>query len=445
MTKSDTQSTQPRASRRQFLRGSATAAAIAGGYFVNPAAAVASTSPNERLRLAAVGATGRAGANIKACATQDIVAMADIDANLLESGAEPYPGVRKYRDYRDMLDKEADKIDAVLVGTPDHSHAPAAALAMRMKKHVYCEKPLTHTVYEARVLTELARENNLVTQMGNQIHAGDNYRRVVELIRGGAIGKVAEVHVWASAVYTGGKFTTDVPCPKNVDWDLWLGPAQERPYSAKVHPFDWRRFWDYGTGSLGDFGCHFIDLAHWALDLKAPETVSARGPQVEAVSTPAWNIVEYEYPARGEQPPVKLTWYDSGRKPELLKELKNAKGDSFNWGGGQLFVGEEGMLLSDYGRHVLFPEEKYQDFARPEPTIPASIGHHAEWIEAIKNGGTTTCNFDYAGALTEAVLLGTVSFKSGEKLAWDAENLKVTNSAKAQSFLHKEYRKGWEL
>ncbi len=435
-----------RPTRRQFLAQSAVATATIGaGYFVNPTRAAGSQSPNERLNLAAVGTTGRAGANIQGCASQNIIAIADVDSALLDKGSAPYPAARKYRDYRVMLEKEVSKIDAVLVGTPDHSHAPAAAMALRLGKHVYCEKPLTHTVREARTLAELAKKNRLVTQMGTQIHAGDNYRRVVELVESNAIGPVREVHVWASAVYTGGKFTTGTPCPPNLDWDLFLGPAPKRPYSDGVHPFNWRRFWDYGTGSLGDFGCHYMDLVHWALKLRNPITVKADGPEVDSVSTPAWNIVEYEYPARGDLAPVKLTWYDSGKQPPLLATLKNKQGEPFDWKAGQLFVGEKGMILSDYGRNVLLPEDKFADYQRPEPYIPKSIGHHEEWLNAIKTGGTTTCNFDYSGALTESVLLGTVAYRAGERIEWDSANLKVTNSEKAQELIHKEYLKGWTL
>jgi predicted dehydrogenase len=407
------------------------------------------------LNIAAIGATGRAGANIQGCASQNIVAIADIDANLLEKGAASYPQARKYRDYRIMLEKESPKIDAVLIGTPDHSHAPATAMALRLGKHAYCEKPLTHTVQEARTIAELAQKNKLVTQMGNQIHAGDNYRRVVELVAAGAIGPIREVHVWAGAVYTGGHFTTDKPCPANLDWDLFLGPAPERPYSAGVHPFNWRKFWDYGTGTLGDFGCHYMDLAHWALKLTHPTTIHATGPDFDPVTTPAWCICTYEYPAREEMPPAKLVWYDSGKRPPLLEswkaEAKPANGEkkkdprSYDWNGGQLFVGEKGMILSDYSRHFLLPEENFTDFKPPEPSIPKSIGHHEEWLNAIKTGGKTTCNFAYAGALTEAVLLGTVSFRAGERIEWDAEQLKVKNSEKAQQYVHKEYRKGWVL
>lgn len=433
-------------SRRTFLSASAAAgASLALGAFVNVAAAKESKSPNEKLNLAGIGVTGRAGANLSELAHENVVCMADVDENLLAKAAVKFSETRKYRDYRVMLEKEADKIDGVMVGTPDHSHAPAAAMALRLGKHVYCEKPLTHTVVEARTLANLAKKKKLVTQMGTQIHAGDNYRRVVELVRGGAIGPVTEVHVWASAVYTGGVFTTGTPTPAGLDWDLWLGPAPSRPYSEGVHPFWWRKFWDFGTGSLGDFGCHYMDLVHWALDLRGPTSVEAEGPPVEAVSTPAWCIARYQYPARGAQPPVKLTWYDSGKKPEILSTLQHSSGKTQKWGAGQLFIGSKGMILSNYSDHLLLPEEKFTDFKRPEPTIPKSIGHHREWTTAIRDGGPTTCNFDYSGALTEAVILGTVAYRAGKRIEWDSANLKIKNAPEAESLLHKEYRKGWTL
>jgi predicted dehydrogenase len=434
--------------RRQFLSSTAAAAsALTLGAYANPAPAQESKSPSQRLRIAAVGTTGRAGGNLTDLSSQDIVALADVDANLLDKGAERFPAARKYRDFRVMLEKDADHIDAVLVSPPDHTHAPAAAMAMRLGKHCYCEKPLTHTVYEARTLANLAKEKKLVTQMGTQIHAGDNYRRVVELIQSGAIGAIQEVHVWVTAQYTGARFTTGTPAPAWLDWDLWLGPAPERPYSEGVHPFAWRKFWDYGTGALGDFGCHYMDLVHWALDLRAPTAVEASGPPYDPVSCPEWCIVHYEYPARGKLPAVKLHWYDSGKQPELASKLKigdKPLGDVFK--SAQLFIGSEGMLVSDYNRRVLLPEDKFAGFKPPEPTIPNSIGHHREWVEAIQSGGgKTTCNFDYSGALTEAVLLGTVAYRGGQRIEWDAANLKVTNSPSAQQFVHKEYRKGWTL
>jgi len=436
-----------RLSRRRFLSSSAAAAgALSLGAYVNPAPAQESRSPNERLQIAGVGTTGRAGADLGEVSSQDIVALADVDDTLMAKGSARYPNARKYRDFRVMLDREAEKLDAVVVGTADHTHAPAAALALRLGKHVYCEKPLTHTVFESRTLANLAKEKKLVTQMGNQIHAGDNYRRVVELIQSGAIGKVQEVHVWVKAEYFGAKFTTGTQAPAGLDWDLWLGPAPERPYSEGVHPFNWRKFWDYGTGALGDFGCHYMDLAHWALKLRAPAVIEAEGPPVDPVSCPEWCIAKYLYGAREDLPPVKLTWYDSGKQPEIAKRLTvqgKPMGESFR--SAQLFIGSDGMLISDYNRRFLLPEDKYAGFIPPPETIPKSIGHHIEWLNAIKTGGATTCNFDYAGALTEAVLLGTVAYKSGERLEWDADNLKVKNSEKAQQLIHKEYRKGWVL
>ena len=432
--------------RREFLgRSAAFGGVLAAGWHVNPSSVAESTSSNEKLNIAAVGTMNRAGANISGTSSENIVALCDVDENLLGTAAMKHPAARKYRDFRVMLEKEADKIDAVLVGTPDHCHASAAAMAMRLGKHVYCEKPLTHTVYEARTLAELAKSNNLITQMGTQIHAGDNYRRVVELIQTGAIGKVSEVHVWVGVNYGGSRFTTNTPAPKHLDWDLWLGPAPQRPYSKGVHPGRWRRFWDYGTGGLGDFGCHYMDLVHWALKLRHPTTVEAEGPELHPDATPAWLIVKYQHPSRGELPPVKLTWYDGGRRPDLLSRLRGKDGKPINWGSGQLFVGEAGILLSNYSQHVLLPTDKFADIDRPEPFIPKSIGHHQEWIQAIKNGGATTCNFDYSGALTEAVLLGNVSYRSGKSIEWDAKNLKVTNAPEAQQFVHKEYRKGWTL
>jgi len=344
-----------------------------------------------------------------------------------------------------MLETESEKIDAVVVGTPDHTHAPAAAMALRMGKHVYCEKPMTHTVQEARTLSTLAKKGQLVTQLGTQIHAGDNYRRVVELVRSGIIGDIREVHVWAAARYSGGQFTTRTPAPAHLNWDLWLGPAPPRPYSQNVHPHKWRGFWDYGTGALGDFGCHYMDLAHWALDLRHPRRIRAEGPPVNPISTPEWLIVTYDYPARGERPPVKLTWYDSGRRPKQLDAIKTGDGRPTRFASGQLFVGEEGMILSDYNRHLLLPEKKFAGVQRPSNSIPKSVGHHAEWVQAIKTGGTTTCNFDYSGALTEAVLLGAVAYRSGETLEWSGENLQITNSEAAQALIHREYRKGWNL
>lgn len=439
--------------RRELLKSGISAGLMATGFHTFPVQATHALAPNERLNIAAIGARGRAGANIAAVSSQNIIAVADVDANLLGKGCEQYPDARQYRDFRVMLEKEADNIDAVLVGTPDHTHAPAAAMAMRMKKHVYCEKPLTHTVYEARRLAELARENQLVTQMGTQIHAGDNYRRVVELVQSGAIGNIRNVHVWMGVDYSGRTFVTGMPLPKKLDWDLWLGPTAERPYCESevegkrepVHPFNWRYFWDFGAGGLGDFGCHYLDLVHWALKLRSPTRIAATGPPPDAEAAATDLVVEYQYPARKDLPAVTVTWYDGSKRPELLSTLTDGEGKPLDWRGGQLFVGEEGMIVSDYSQYLLLPHEKFADFAAPEPWIPKSIGHHNEWIKAIKSGGVTTCNFDYGGRLTESVLLGVVAYRSGVPIEWDGEACKITNSPQAQSLLHTEYRKGWTI
>jgi predicted dehydrogenase len=442
--------------RRSFLRQT-TAAAAAGGYFVSHAAAQDSTSPNERLNIAAVGTTGRAGANIAGVSSQNIVALADVDSALLEKGSARYPSARKYADFRVMLEKEVDKIDALVVATPDHTHAPAAAMGLRLNKPVYCEKPLTHTLFEARTLADLAKENKLITQMGNQIHSSENYRQVVELVQSGVIGAVAESHVWAAAVYKDAKFK-NAPKPANLNWDLWLGPAAERPYSEGVHPFKWRSFWDYGAGTLGDFGCHYLDLAHWALDLTAPTHVRAKGPKADLVSAPDWLIVDYKYPARGDKPAVDLTWYDSGKRPEkqlakLEPILSKRDGKPVGFRSGQMFVGEKGVIISDYGRHyvvansgevLLAHDNKKSQIERPEKTVARSIGHHAEWLSGIRTGKKAGSDFSYAGPLTEAVMLGVMSHRSGEAFDWNAKTL-TASSKKAQAFMHIEYRKGWTL
>ena len=440
-------------SRREFVvQNTLVGGALAAAIHVNPKPAVASGSSLDKLRIAAVGTGNRAAANISGCSSQDIVALADVDTNFLDMAAAKYGQARKYRDFRIMLEAEEDQLDAVIVATPDHTHAPAAAMALRMGKHVYCEKPLAHTVFEARRLAQLAAEKNLVTQMGTQIHAGDNYRRVVELVQSGTIGPIREAHVWVNVNYSGGRLMKKEK-PVEIDWDLWLGPTSQRDYveatingnHETVAPFYWRWFWDFGNGGLGDFGCHYMDLAHWALNLKHPTSVSATGSTLDDEATTAQIVVRYEYPARGALPPVHLTWYDGGQKPDILSTFTNKEGRSLDWDSGQLFVGERGAIISNYGSHMLLPVDKAEEFQRPEPFIPSSIGHHNEWIEAIRTGEPTTCNFAYSGALTEAVLLGVVSYRSGEALEWDAKNLRVTNSPRAQQMIHKEYRNGWIL
>jgi predicted dehydrogenase len=337
---------------------------------------------------------------------------------------------------------ERRDIDAVVVSTADHAHAVATAAALHLGKHVYCEKPLTHTVYEARTIARLAgRHPMLATQMGTQIHATDNYRRVVELVKSGAIGSVRECHVWCEkSLANSDRPSTMPPIPSNIHWDLWLGPAPARPYHPDYLPKTWRHWWDFGEGILGDMACHYVDLAFWALDLKYPSSVEAEGPPIHAETTPEWLIARYQFPARHRLPPVHLTWYDGGKQPSLIEEGKVP-----NWRNGVLFVGDKGMLVADYGRRKLLPETQFEGFQPPEPFIPKSIGHHKEWLQACKTGGPTSCNFQYGSALTETVLLGNVAYRTGHKLEWDAARLRATNTRQAENYLRTEYRRGWEL
>jgi len=410
--------------------------------WVRSAPGAAATSPAEKLDIAVIGPRGRGRDNLRACRAENIVAVCDVDEkNLAEAIQTDAPRARAFTDWRRMFDEMHKSIDAVIVSTPDHTHAGPTLAALRLGKHVYCEKPLTWSVGEARLVRQAAARAGKATQMGTQIHAGDNYRRVVELIRAGAIGTVSEVHTFMAGGISGGQRPADTPpCPPHLHWDLWLGPAPFRPYHPAYVPFRWRGWWDFGSGMLGDFGCHHMDVAFWALGLDYPASVEAEGPPVHPESTPPWLVVRYEFPAAGERPPVRLTWYHGNRKPPQFAEGLVPQGDK--WNAGSLFVGDRGMLLTDYGRHILLPQEKYRDYQRPPQSIPASIGHHAEWIRACREGTPTTCNFEYAGILTEAVLLGNVAYRAGARLQWDAPNLAIPNAPAAEQFLHRRPHRG---
>jgi predicted dehydrogenase len=433
-------SNQLRLRRRDFLKASGAGfAAISGGVWSQLAAAE-SKSPNAKLNIACVGTANRASADIDGVQGENIVALCDVDKNYLDRAAARFPGVRTYGDYREMIDKETGKVDAVVVGTADHNHAPATIRAIRAGMHAYCEKPLTHTVQEARIIAEAAKKHNVATQMGTQIHAGDNYRRVVEIIQSGAIGDVTEVHVWVGKGWGGG----DRPeggqePPANLNWDLWLGPAPVRPFwPGRYHPAQWRRWWDFGQGTLGDMACHYMDLPFWALKLRHPTSCEAEGPEVHPETCPLGLIVRYEFPEREGLPPVRFTWYDGNLIP------REVAGERVP-GNGVMFVGSEGKMYADYGSYRLFPTDKFANYKPPQPTIPPSLGHHAEWIKACKDGSSTTCNFDYSGALTEAVLLGNVAYRTGQKLQWDAQQLRAANCPAADKYIRKEYRTGWEV
>lgn len=427
--------------RRPFLKRSlaVSSAAITSGFWTQTAAK-ATTSANEKLKILCVGTANRATSNIDGIADEDVVGVCDIDSRYLEKATQRFPGAVAYRDYREMIAEQADTADAIVVSTADHHHAPAAIRAINAGLHCYCEKPLTHTVHEARVIAEAAASKGVATQMGTQIHAGNNYRRVVEIIRSGAIGDVREVHVWVGKGWGGGDLpASGDPVPDYLAWDLWLGPASKRPYKkGRYHPAEWRRWWAFGQGTLGDMGCHYVDLPFWALKLRHPTSISADGPEVHPETCPLGLVVNYQFPARGDLPPVAMTWYDGNRTP------KQVAGHSVP-GSGVMFVGSEGEMFASYGGYKLYPESKFQSFKPPAESIPNSIGHYREWIQACKTGSATTCNFDYSGALTESILLGNVAYRTGKTLQWDAKTLTATNCPEAASLIKKDYRDGWEV
>jgi predicted dehydrogenase len=425
--------------RRQLL-GQAAVAGTAAALGRLPARPLLAASPNEKLNIAYIGCGGRGADNLASLAGENVVALCDPDENRAAPTFQRFPKAPKFRDFRKMLAEMDKQIDAVVVSTPNHIHAPASVTAMRMGKHCYCEKPLTHSVYEARVAAQVAAEKKVATQMGTQIHASSNYRRALELVQSGAIGAVRECDVWTRDSEGGGDRPKQTPpVPPTLDWDLWLGPAPFRPYHPCYLPRQWHFWWDFGGGVLGNVGCHFMDLPSWALKLRHPSSIEAQGPPVHPETTPRMLAVRYEFPARGDLPPVRLTWYHGQMSPRVKTDKVPA------WDYGFLFIGEKGMLLADYNRRVLLPEGKFAGFEPPKPTIPESTGHWKEWVAACKTGSPTGCNFDCAGALTETMLLGNVAYRAGRKLQWDAANLKATNCPEADGLIRREYRKGWTL
>jgi len=432
--------------RRDFFRRTAFTTlgiGIAGGF---PAPVFCQNlNASSKLNLAHVGVAGMQGAfHIGGTETENRVAICDVDTSLLDKAAEIMPDAKKYQDFRVMFDEMGDKIDGVIITTPDHTHAVAAVAAMKKGINCYVEKPLAHDPYQIRLMQKLAKEKNLVTQMGTQIHALDNYRRVVELVQAGAVGRIKEVHVWVGVVWGGTPATTDkVECPASLDWDLWIGPAPMRDYQPCYFKGNWRSFWDFGNGGMGDMACHYMDLPFWALGLRYPLTVEASAPTPADKDFAAKDLmVKYEFPALdGSSDLLPLTWYDGSQRPAFLADYGLE-----NKGSGVLFVGTDGVLYSNYTEHALLPEDKFKDYKTPAQTIPPSVGHHAEWIEAIKDRSKKTlCNFDYSGTLAETVLLGPIAYRCGQKLQYDAQNMAASNCKEAEAFIHQGYRQGWEI
>ena len=443
-----------RISRRDFM-GAAAAVAV---FTVVPRHVLGGPRqipPSEKVNIAGVGVGGQGSGDISAVSSQNIVALCDVDWRRAGRTFERYPKARKYKDFRVMLDKEDKNIDAVVVAAPDHIHAVASIAAIKRGKHVYCEKPLTHSVYEARMVAKAAREAGVATQMGNQGQASEGTRLMCENIWGGAIGHVREVHVWTdrplrglSDVYwpQGVGRPEDTPqVPDGLDWDLWLGPAPERPYHPAYVPFKWRGWWDFGTGALGDIGCHSIDPVWRALKLKAPLSVHAACTLVNDETYPVASRVTYQFGARGDMPPVKLHWYDGGMRPPRPDELEDGQQFGDN---GTLFVGDEGKMLG----YRIIPESRRKEFGKAPQVLERSPGHHQEWIDACKGGKPAGSNFDHAGPLAECVLLGNVALRPAMKrkltrvnLLWDSANMKITNVPEANQYLHREYREGWNL
>jgi len=440
-------------SRRSFV---GTAAAVAA-FTVVPRQVLGGAGnvpPSEKLNLAGIGIGGRGEGDLDECRSENIVALCDVDEKHAGKVFEKYPKARKWADFRKMLDEQKD-IDAVVIATPDHLHAAVALAAIKRGKHVYCEKPLAHSIWECRQVTLAAREAKVATQLGNQGQASEGNRLVSEIIWDGALGAVREVHAWCNRPISqrGIERPKDTPpVPSTLDWDLWLGPAKYRPYNGAYLPFSWRGWWDFGTGVLGDIGCHQLDPVFRALKLGYPTTVEAcssnmdEGLAVKEETAPKSSIVRFEFPAREGFPPLTLTWYDGGLMPQRPAELE--EGRKFGEADDNLFVGDKGKMLG----YRLIPEARMKEYGKPPQKIARSPGHHKEWINACKGGPAARANFDWAGPLTEAVLAGNIALKmerqlyeKGLKLHYDGPNMQVTNLPEANKYIRDEYREGWSL
>ncbi|MGI9455068.1 MAG: Gfo/Idh/MocA family protein [Aeoliella sp.] len=414
-------------------------------------------SPSEKLNIGFIGAGGRAGSNLAGCSSENIVALADVDNVRAKASWEKFPQARRYKDFREMLDKEPS-LDAVVVSTPDHMHASASIAAMQRGKHVYCEKPLARTVWEARQMAATAQTENVITQMGTQGHAFEGSRTAVEVIRSGVLGDVTQLHVWSDRP---GEWWTqgmerpqgDHAVPAGLNWDLWLGVAPERPYHPAYVPFKWRGFWDFGTGAIGDMGIHNLDTAFWGLGLSSPH--SARIVDSGAMtsdSPPSWSVTEITFAETAARPRIQLLWYDGGKKPP--RELFHEVGDEIPTNG-SLVVGKNATLYTRtwHGGNnaddmfLLLPRKQFADFTPSAPSLPRPGSHHQEWIDGIKRGeqAPESSNFAYAAKLTETLLLGNIAMRMGRDVEWDADKMQVRGAPEADQFIKPSYRRGWEL
>lgn len=442
--------------RRKFISA---AIATAGTVTIVPRFCLGRTAeraaPSETLYFAKVGCGGMGGGDYGSVVGAGAVptALCDIDSQRAEGTAkhEAAKSLKLYADYRKMLDAEAKRFDAVVVSTPDHMHAPISLAAMQLGKHVYCQKPLARTIVECYQMRDAARKYGVVTQMGNQGHSGGGLESTIECIKSGVIGTVREVHVWTDRAQGWWPQGANVVLPKekakvpdHIDWDNFLGVAPEIPYSSEIHPFKWRGYIDFGCGAIGDMACHNMDPAFMALDLDQPTYVKTDCSEFNRVAFPAWSIVEWGFPARGDRPAVKVTWYDGGKKPERPADMPQGKDLG---GNGCLFIGDKGKMLG--GSHAGFCEPFDPSYTRPKATLPRSEGHYKEWVMACKgekiNRGTTGTNFGYAGPMTATIAMGVVGmYFPGERLEWDGEKLKF-KKAEANQYLHRPYRAAYKL
>lgn len=432
-----------RTTRREFL-----ATAGVGLLAADPLLA-AVQGPGQRIRFACIGVGGKGDSDTAdAARLGEVVAICDVDENTLNQAALKYPGARPYTDYRKMLKEMGERIDAVTVSTPDHHHAPAASLAMQMGKHCFCQKPLTHSIWEARRLGDLARKRKLATQMGNQGTADTSLRQTAALVRGGALGRVAEVHVWTNRPIwpQGGPRPEPKPVPSNLHWDEWIGPAPERPYGDGYHPFAWRGWWDFGTGALGDMACHTVNMPFMALDLRNPVSVVAQTSGHNPDSYPKWSVITFQFPATRLRPALKMVWYDGGKLPpiELFRggRFEDLVVDNKIADSGSLIIGDKDTLYTpgDYGGGGRFIH------TTPAPVpVTESPGHFEEWVRAIAGGPPAVSNFpDYAGPLTETILLGNLAvWADGKKIEWDARSLRARNAPEVSSIVRRRYRSGY--